>query len=114
MATEKTSTPSMDSNSVTIRDSIIITDPEIARVLLHEDKKKIVSLLIKNREMTIQQLSIDTQINPGTIKRYIDDLQLHNIVFLSKTTRSEYNIKMKYYCAIAKKFLINIHISGEN
>jgi hypothetical protein len=87
-----------------------ITSPEKARVLLHEDKKRILIELIRNGMMTIQQLSKATNINPGTIKRHIDDLIIQKIAYMQKTERSEYNIKMKYYSAVADKFKIDIEI----
>ena len=93
-----------------IQDSQKITSPEIARILLHEDKKHILTLLIQNGEMTIQELSTSSKINPGTIKRHIDDLIRNKLVYKSTQKRSAYNVKMKYYSAVAKKFDIEIKI----
>ena len=75
------------------------------------------TLLIQKGEMTIQELSKATKgpknpkgINPGTIKRHIDNLIVEKFVFKSSQKRSEYNVKMKYYSAAAEEYIIDIHI----
>ncbi|MHA1111707.1 MAG: winged helix-turn-helix domain-containing protein [Promethearchaeota archaeon] len=104
----------LEENSDKIQDSIVITSPPQARALLHDDKKKIVTLLIENKAMTIQQLSMGAEINPGTIKRHLDSLIAENLVFMIFDDRSEYNVKMKYYSAVCREFLIDIHIPEKN
>ncbi len=103
----------MDWKPELVQDSLLITSPEIARILLHDDKKRILTLLIQKDEMTIQELTNATAINPGTIKRHIDDLIRNKLAFKSNQKRSEYNVKMKYYSAVAKEFTIKIHIPKE-
>ncbi len=60
--------------------------------------------------MTIQDLRIATDINPGTIKRYLEDLQQHKLVFVESISENEYHIKMKYYRAIARSFVIKFRV----
>jgi DNA-binding MarR family transcriptional regulator len=110
MSEKKQSVIDMDWKPEHIKDSLVITSPEIARILLHDDKKQIITLLIHNNEMTIQELAKATSKNPGTIKRHIDDLIRKKMVFKSSQKRSEYNVKMKYYSAVAKKFEITFQI----
>ncbi len=114
MSLEKKSALEMDWKPEEIRESIVIRDPEISRLLLQKDKNRILTLLIKNKEMTIQQLSnalLDGKPwNPGTIKRHLDDLIRKKFVFKSGQKRSVYNVKMKFYSAAAKEFVIDIHI----
>lgn len=97
-----------------ILDSMTISSSKLARILLHKDIRQIITALIKNEEMTIQEISIATDKNPGTIKRHLDTLITENLVFMSKTKRSEYNVKMKYYSVVAKEFIIDIHIPEKN
>ncbi|TFG17384.1 MAG: ArsR family transcriptional regulator [Promethearchaeota archaeon] len=110
MSEQKENVIDMDWRPEIVQDIILITDPEMARILLHDDKKRILTLLIQQDEMTIQELTNATGINPGTIKRHIDDLIRNKLAFKSNQKRSEYNVKMKYYSAVAKKFAIDIHI----
>ena len=100
----------LEENSDKIQDSKVITSPIKARALLHDDRKTIVTFLIKNKAMTIQQLSTAAEINPGTIKRHLDSLIKENLVFMIFDDRSEYNVKMKYYSAVCREFRIDIYI----
>jgi predicted HTH transcriptional regulator len=110
MSEKKENLIDMDWKPEQVQDSLLITSPELARILLHDDKKRILTLLIQQDEMTIQELTNVTSINPGTIKRHIDDLIRNKLAFKSNQKRSEYNVKMKYYSAVAKQFTIDIHI----
>jgi len=114
MSNEENFKRKLEENSDKIQDSMLITSSDKARVLLHDDKKKIVTLLIKNQAMTIQKLSKATDINPGTIKRHIDGLIAENLVFMIFDDRSNYNVKMKYYSAVAREFTIDIHVPEKN
>jgi len=60
--------------------------------------------------MTIQDLRQSIGLNPGTIKRHLDDLKLHKLVFESRIEKNDYNITMKYYRAVAKSFKIKVQI----
>ena len=92
-----------------IRDELIITDSSLVLIVLHDKKKLILENLLE-KDMTIQDLRQSIGLNPGTIKRHLDDLKLHKLVFESRIEKNDYNITMKYYRAVAKSFKINIHI----
>ncbi len=94
-----------------LREEITLTDPCAVPIIFHEKKGQILKLLIK-KEMTIIDLKHATGMNPGTIKRHLDDLLLYKIISISKEQLSEYSIMMKYYRAVAKKFNFNITWTG--
>jgi DNA-binding transcriptional ArsR family regulator len=113
MSTKERFNNKLEEHSGKVLDLLKITSPVRARALLHDDKRKIISLLIEHKAMTIQQLSKKTKINPGTIKRHIDDLINNELVFMIFDDRSEYNVKMKFYSSYARKFIIDIKIPDE-
>lgn len=88
-------------------EKLIIKESAQVSQIMHE-KKQLILLEIFRIPLTIQDLKIKTGMNPGTIKRHLDDLMAHNLVYVQRTERNEYNILMKYYRAQAKKFIINI------
>ena len=90
-----------------IDDEMLITDPATVPVLFHEKKQMILKLLI-NEEMTIIDLKKETNMNPGTIKRHLEDLIEKNLVIQSRTAKSEHGIMMKYYRATANQFIVKI------
>ncbi|XEO80199.1 hypothetical protein WKT22_05246 [Candidatus Lokiarchaeum ossiferum] len=98
-------TTSSESN-MEIHEERIITDPTLVLTLLHEKKRMIVNLLLKNA-MTIQELKNATKMNPGTIKRHLDDLMKNDLIFIAEERLNDYNIKMKFYQATARRFIIN-------
>ena len=97
----------------TIIDELTIEDPELGLIIFHYKKRQILELLIK-KAMTIQELRIATKINPGTIKRHLEDLQQHNLVFVESTSENEFHNKMKYYRAIARSLLIKVRIPNSS
>ena len=90
-----------------VKENIKITDPAVIPIIFHEKKSLILQLLIK-KEMTIIDLKKATKMNPGTVKRHINDLLKYNLVFVSRTVKNEFSIKMKYYSASAKTFNFEI------
>jgi len=102
---------SSNSKTLKIKEEIKITDPSLALIVFHEKKKMILKMLLE-KAMTIQDLKKATNLNPGTIKRHLDDLVKNELVFVAQVKYSDYNIRMKYYRATAKNFIINIKISG--
>ena len=92
-----------------IQDELIITDSSLVLIVLHDKKKLILEHLLE-KDMTIQDLRQTIGLNPGTIKRHLDDLKLHNLVFESRIEKNDYNITMKYYRAVARSFKISIQI----
>lgn len=81
----------------------IITDPATIRALFQKDKLQILNILLREAK-NIQQLKEATKINPGTIKRNLDDLIGLNLVKEAGIKKSSYNITMKYYIATAEEF----------
>lgn len=90
-----------------IKEELTISNPLAIPIIFHEKKGMILKLLIE-KEMTIIDLKHETGLNPGTIKRHIDDLLHHDLVFISRTKISDQSVVMKFYRAAAKKFLFNI------
>ena len=85
----------------------IISDPSVVPVLFHKKKQKILNLLLE-KEYNIMELKQETNLNPGTIKRYLDDLVAKDLAFLSRKLQNEYGFFLKYYRATAQSFTINI------
>ena len=90
-----------------IKEKFTISNPSAIPIIFHEKKGMILKLLIE-KEMTIIDLKHETGLNPGTIKRHIDDLLQYDLVFISKTQISEQSVVMKFYRAKAKEFNFNI------
>lgn len=85
----------------------LINIPEQILQIMHE-KKQIILFQLFHKAMTIQELKERTGLNPGTIKRFLDQLMIDNLVFVEYSKRNEYNILMKFYRTTAKKFRISI------
>ena len=92
---------------------IIFTDPKIIRIILHEQKLQILNILLKEMK-NIQELKDLTAINPGTIKRNLDELMEVGLVEVAETKMSNYNIKMKYYRAVGTQFELKFQLPLEN
>lgn len=91
-----------------------ISDPAVVPILYHEQRQDILRILIHG-EKTIQELSQMLQwgknkprANPGTIKRHLDEMVNAGLIYISRTRVNEYGIKMKYYRAIAKKYVVKM------
>ncbi|MFX0066180.1 MAG: winged helix-turn-helix domain-containing protein [Candidatus Hermodarchaeota archaeon] len=82
-----------------------ITDHSAVSVLFHEKKQEILKLLIE-KDMNINELKNAIKLNPGTIKRHIDDLIEKELIFLSQIVKNEYGFTLKYYRATAKHFTV--------
>jgi hypothetical protein len=96
-----------ESDNPKIQEEITISNPLAIPILFHEKKGMILKLLIE-KEMTIIDLKLETGLNPGTIKRHIDDLLQYDLVFISRTQISEQSVVMKFYRAKAKKYNFDI------
>ncbi|MCP4762431.1 MAG: winged helix-turn-helix transcriptional regulator [archaeon] len=95
---------------ITVKKVMELTDPGLILIILHEKRMKILKLLLDEAK-TIQDLRKATGINPGTVKRHIEELRDHGIIFIDKVEYNDYNVKMNFYRAIAKSFLIKIEIN---
>ena len=90
-------------------ETLEIHEPDRIVLILHEKKMKILKSIL-NEGKTIQQIKKTTGINPGTIKRHLDALKSEGLVFIESKKLNDYNILMKFYRAIAKKFEISTEI----
>ncbi len=91
------------------RDKLVLTDPKVIRIVLHEQKLQILNILLHDMK-NIQDLRDITQINPGTIKRNLDELMEHGLVYIAAIKKSDYNITMKYYRATANHIDISFNL----
>ena len=87
------------------RDKLVLTDPKVIRVVLQEQRLQILNLLLYDMK-NIQELRDITHINPGTIKRNLDELMEYGLVYIAAIKKSDYNITMKYYRATARQIEI--------
>lgn len=85
----------------------VISDPSVVPVLFHKKKQVILNLLLE-KELNIMELKQETNLNPGTIKRYLDDLVSKDLAFLIRKVQNEYGFFLKYYRATAKSFIIHL------
>ena len=90
-----------------------IEDFETIPFFLHKQRSLMLKLLIKD-EYTIIDLKEKTKLNPGTIRRHLDELIEKELVFLVRTEKTNFGQKMKYYRATARKFLVRINFDWPN
>jgi hypothetical protein len=84
-----------------------ISNPDAIPILFHAQKQQVLKLLME-KPMTIIDIKNKIDLNPGTIKRHIDDLVQYELAIPSHTEINEYGITMKYYRASARKYIISI------
>ena len=91
-----------------IKDLKQITDYEAIPLLFHEKKELLLKLLIDNK-LNIISIAKKLKMNPGTVRRHLDDLIAMELVELVETVKNNYGQKEKFYRASAKTFEININ-----
>ncbi|MFA4647690.1 winged helix-turn-helix domain-containing protein [Pyrococcus kukulkanii] len=89
----------------------VITDPEVIKVTLEDTRRKILQLL-RNKEMTISQLSEILGKTPQTIYHHIEKLKEAGLVEV-KRTEMKGNLVEKYYGRTADVFYINLYLGDE-
>jgi len=89
----------------------VITDPEVIKLMLEDTRSKILGLL-RNREMTISQLSEILGKTPQTIYHHIEKLKEAGLVEV-KRTEMKGNLVEKYYGRTADAFYINLYLGDE-
>ena len=94
----------------TVQSVLEVDNPKRAQALIHKDKQLIIKHLIQ-QEYKIIELKSLCKINPGTIKRHLDNLIELGLVFPPRIKINRRNVKEKYYRAIAQKFIVHIEIS---
>ena len=85
----------------------MISDPKAVNSLYHPKKQLILKELIKE-EHTIYDLKLILKINPGVIKRHIDDLLDNKLILLTHTAVNKLGLNLKFYRAVAKKFIVHL------
>ncbi len=90
-----------------IKDLKELTDFRAIPLLFHDKKEKLLKLLIDNK-MNIIGIAKELKMNPGTVRRHLDDLISMDLVELIETVKNEYGQKEKYYRASAKRFKVLI------
>ncbi|MCD6524556.1 MAG: helix-turn-helix domain-containing protein [Thermococcus sp.] len=89
----------------------VITDPEVIKLMLEDTRRKILALL-RNREMTISQLSEILGKTPQTVYHHIEKLKEAGLVEV-KRTEMKGNLVEKYYGRTADAFYINLYLGDE-
>ncbi|WP_297510747.1 winged helix-turn-helix domain-containing protein [Thermococcus sp.] len=89
----------------------VITDPKVIKLMLEDTRRKILALL-RNREMTISQLSEILGKTPQTIYHHIEKLKEAGLVEV-KRTEMKGNLVEKYYGRTADAFYINLYLGDE-
>ncbi|MFX1508345.1 MAG: hypothetical protein ACFFDC_19865 [Promethearchaeota archaeon] len=99
--------PENSDDSSDIPKTKVISDPSVVPILFHKQTQLILKLLLE-KEFNIMELKQETNLNPGTIKRYLDNLISKELVKLTRKVQNEYGFFLKYYRATAKSFIIHI------
>jgi DNA-binding transcriptional ArsR family regulator len=89
----------------------VITDPEVIKLMLEDTRRKILALL-RNKEMTISQLSEILGKTPQTVYHHIEKLKEAGLVEV-KRTEMKGNLVEKYYGRTADAFYINLYLGDE-
>ncbi len=84
-----------------------ISDPDVVSVLFHE-KKQVILRALMYEEKNIMDLRRELKMNPGTIKRHLDDLRAKKLVAEPRVVINKYGIKEKYYRAMARRFIVHL------
>jgi len=90
-----------------IKDEIVLSDPKVVNSLYHPKKQLILKELIKE-EHTIYDLKLILKINPGVIKRHIDDLLDKKLILQTHTAVNKLGLNLKFYRSVAKKFIVHL------
>jgi len=89
----------------------VITNPEVIKLMLEDTRRQILKLL-RNREMTISQLSDILGKTPQTVYHHIEKLKEVGLVEV-KRTEMKGNLVEKYYGRTADVFYINLYLGDE-
>ncbi|AIF68505.1 ArsR family transcriptional regulator [Palaeococcus pacificus DY20341] len=88
-----------------------ITDPKVIKLMLEDTRRHILRLL-RDREMTISQLSEILKKTPQTIYHHVEKLKEAGLVEV-KRTEMKGNLVEKYYGRTADAFYINLYLGDE-
>lgn len=81
--------------------------PDVVTSLFHDKRQEILSLLV-DQEMTVYDLKSAMNINPGVVKRHIDNLLENGLIVQTRQDHNDRGMTLKYYRAVANKFIIHI------
>ena len=99
-----------DENNALIKSEMEISDYEVIPHLFHDRKSEILKLLIEEK-MNLSEIGEIVNLNPGTVRRYLDELMRFDLIKVIETRKNKYGQIMKYYRAAAKKYEIKIRFS---
>ncbi len=85
--------------------SMIINQPKVMKLFDHARMNEILGLL-RVGDHTIMDLKEKLDLNPGSVKRYIDQLLHAGLIRPSKVEMNKFHIKLKYYRITALEFEI--------
>ena len=83
---------------------LILKDPQAIPIIFHKERGLILHQLMQ-REMTLRELAETLKINPGTVKRHLNDLLLIGVIVPLPERKNDYGITLKYYRAKALRIL---------
>jgi len=89
----------------------VINDPETIKLILEDTRRRILHLL-REKEMTISQLSEILGKTPQTIYHHIEKLKEAGLVEV-KRTEMKGNLVEKYYGRTADAFYINLYLGDK-
>ena len=88
-----------------ILDTLEFHDPNVVPHLFHDVKSKILNLLIRQKA-TLRTIAKELNINPGTIKRHLVDLNEFGLIRIVSEEQNEFGITQIYYRTVAKNFIV--------
>jgi DNA-binding MarR family transcriptional regulator len=86
-------------------DLLELKDPDVIGQLNHSVKQSILKILIRE-ETSLKNIAEELDINPGTIKRHLTDLLKAHLILQTYIETNQFNFKIKYYRAKARKFRV--------
>ena len=96
------------SSEFILKDEMIVTDVDAISLFKSGGKQDILRVLMEN-EMNIHDLKNALKMNPGTIKRHLDQLLEFKLIVQTREDENSWGVRMKYYRTVARKFIINFH-----
>jgi DNA-binding MarR family transcriptional regulator len=96
----------MAENRFQIQDVITFSDPNASLILFAKKSTAIHIILhtLVQEEKTLYDLKRELHLNPGVIKRHIDELLYYGFIKQVREARNDIGMTLKYYRAKAKRF----------
>jgi len=80
---------------------------DVVACLFHDKRQEILGYLVRG-EMTVYDLKIALNLNPGVVKRHIDALLDQGLIVHTRSEENKMGMTLKYYRAVAKKFIVHL------